>query len=188
MSPPAYRQLRKSTERRLIRCAGRDHAGLVDAAVACGTSNGLPAGPSGSDLDNLPDLDPRGRRIRAALVAVLVRARAPELALVHRWLDTWSSIGLVVVHMAHQGYQVSLGEHGTARRIAVFYRPGRGHESVLAVLVTNLTGELDDHMMSACGPSPRAWAVAGYGYVEKTDGRRRAQVGRHLLIIGTCNR
>jgi hypothetical protein len=78
------------------------------------------------------DLDPLGRRFRAALAAVLVKAPAPGLALVHRWLDSWAGIGLVVVGMAHQGYQVSLGEHGTARWIAVFYRPGGGHEPVLA--------------------------------------------------------
>jgi hypothetical protein len=78
------------------------------------------------------ELDARGRRLRAALAAVLVKASAHELALVHRWLDSWAGIGLVVVGMAHQGYQVSLGEHGAARWIAVFYRAGGGHEPVVA--------------------------------------------------------
>jgi hypothetical protein len=78
------------------------------------------------------ELDPRGRRICAALAAVLVKAHAPELRLMHQLLDSWAGIGLVVVGMAHQGYQVSLGEHGAARWIAVFYRPGRGHEPVMA--------------------------------------------------------
>jgi hypothetical protein len=41
------------------------------------------------------DLDPRGRRLRAALAAVLVRDRARELDLVHQWLDTWAGLGLV---------------------------------------------------------------------------------------------
>jgi hypothetical protein len=63
---------------------------------------------------------------------VLVKAHAPELTLVHRWLDSWAGIGLIVVGMTHQGFQVSLGEHGEARWIAVFYRPGRGHEPVVA--------------------------------------------------------
>jgi hypothetical protein len=76
--------------------------------------------------------DPRGRRLRAALAAVLVRASTPELRLIHAWLDSWRGIGLVVVGMAHQGYQVSLGAHGTARWIAVFYRAGGGHEPVVA--------------------------------------------------------
>jgi hypothetical protein len=44
-------------------------------------------------------LDARGRRLRAALAAVLVRARAPELTLVHRWLDSWAGIGLIVIGM-----------------------------------------------------------------------------------------
>jgi hypothetical protein len=37
--------------------------------------------------------DARDRRLRAALAAVLVKADAPELRLVHRWLDSWSGIG-----------------------------------------------------------------------------------------------
>jgi hypothetical protein len=78
------------------------------------------------------ELHARGRRLRAALAAVLVKAPAPDLTLVHRWLDTWAGIALVVVGMAHRGYQVSLGDHGVARWIAVFYRPGGGHEPVVA--------------------------------------------------------
>jgi hypothetical protein len=83
----------------------------------------------------MPDptlLDARGRRLHAALAAVLVKAHAPELRLMHELLDSWSGIGLVVVGMAHQGYQVSLGEHGTARWIAVFFRVDGGHEPVAA--------------------------------------------------------
>jgi hypothetical protein len=76
------------------------------------------------------DLDPRGRRLRAALAAVLVRAEAPELRLIHDWLDSWSGIGLIVVGMAHQGFTVSLGEHGVGRWIAVFFYGGGGHALV----------------------------------------------------------
>jgi hypothetical protein len=61
------------------------------------------------------ELDARGRRLRAALAAVLVRDNAPELALVHSWLDNWSGIGLIVVGMSHQGFTVSLGEHDAGR-------------------------------------------------------------------------
>jgi len=39
------------------------------------------------------ELDARGRRLRAALAAVLVRYNAPELRLVHDWLDSWSGSG-----------------------------------------------------------------------------------------------
>jgi hypothetical protein len=97
------------------------------------------------------ELDTRGRRLRAALAALLVRAQAPELTLVHRWLDSWAGIGLMVVGMSHQGYQVSLGEHGAARWIAVFYRPGRGHEPVEAAGTAGRDG-----MVSG---SARAWAA-----------------------------
>jgi hypothetical protein len=77
------------------------------------------------------ELDARGRRLRAALAAVLVRADAPELRLIHTWLGSWSGIGLIVIGMAHQGFTVSLGEHGAGRWIAVAgrtraHRPG-GH-------------------------------------------------------------
>jgi hypothetical protein len=47
-------------------------------------------------------------------------------------LDCRAGIGQVVVGMAHQGYQVSLGEHGPARWITVFYRAREGHEPVAA--------------------------------------------------------
>jgi len=78
------------------------------------------------------ELNARGRRLRAALAAVLIRAHAPELGLIHRWLDSWSGIGLVVVGMTHQGFQVSLGEHGAGQWIGVFYRGHGGHEPVAA--------------------------------------------------------
>jgi hypothetical protein len=34
--------------------------------------------------------------------------------------------------MAHQGFQVSLGDHGAGRRIAVFYQEGGGHQPIKA--------------------------------------------------------
>ncbi len=49
------------------------------------------------------ELDLRGRRLRAALIAVLVRDDAPELRLVREWLDSWSGIGLIIAGMTHQG-------------------------------------------------------------------------------------
>jgi hypothetical protein len=63
---------------------------------------------------------------------VLVRADAPELRLVHDWLDSWSGIGLIVVGMSHQGFTVSLGEHGAGRWIAVFFHGRGGHEPIAA--------------------------------------------------------
>jgi hypothetical protein len=52
------------------------------------------------------ELSPAGRRLRAALSAVLVPAYAPELALVHRWLDSWSGIGLVSAGMHRAGWDL----------------------------------------------------------------------------------
>jgi hypothetical protein len=78
------------------------------------------------------ELDPRGRRLRAALAAVLVNTDARELKLVHDLLDSWLGIGLVVVGMAHQGFQVSLGDHGAGRWIAVFFHGSGGQEPLVA--------------------------------------------------------
>jgi hypothetical protein len=49
------------------------------------------------------ELDARGRRLLAALAAVLVRDNAPELRLVRAWLNNWSGLGLIVVGMEWQG-------------------------------------------------------------------------------------
>jgi hypothetical protein len=78
------------------------------------------------------ELDARGRRLRAALAAVLVKADAPELRLMREWLDSWAGIGRIIVGMTHQGFQMSLGEHGAGQWIAVFYSGHGGHESVAA--------------------------------------------------------
>jgi hypothetical protein len=37
-------------------------------------------------------LDARGRRLRAALAAGVVPDNAPELPVMHEWLDTWHGI------------------------------------------------------------------------------------------------
>ena len=52
--------------------------------------------------------DPSRALLIAALAAVLVRHRAPELALVHKLLDSWRGIGLIVVGMERHGYRVAL--------------------------------------------------------------------------------
>jgi hypothetical protein len=78
------------------------------------------------------DTEHQGHPAARRMAAVVIRAHAPELALVHRWLDSWSGIGLVVVGMAHQGFQVCVGEHGAGQWIAVFYSGRDGHEPVTA--------------------------------------------------------
>jgi hypothetical protein len=73
------------------------------------------------------NLDARGRRLRAALATVLVRADAPELRLVHEWLDSWSGIGLIIAGMTRQGWDVQF----TARDWRAHFFPGGTSDSVV---------------------------------------------------------
>ena len=54
----------------------------------------------------------RVANLRAALDFLQLAPRAPELRLLHQWLDTWAGIGLVIVGMARQGFSVDLGARG----------------------------------------------------------------------------
>ena len=51
---------------------------------------------------------PRRALLLAALAAMRVKTDAPELAILHAWLDSWSGLGLVVVGMQRHGYDLSL--------------------------------------------------------------------------------
>ena len=55
-------------------------------------------------------LDARGRLLRAALGFVSLRTapRHPALDVLHRWLDSWTGLGLVVVGVERQGLRFSL--------------------------------------------------------------------------------
>jgi len=64
-------------------------------------------------------LDARGRRLRAALAAVVVRAEAPELQILHRWLDTWAGIGLIVGGMQRLGYEAECRQFPQGWRVNV---------------------------------------------------------------------
>jgi hypothetical protein len=50
--------------------------------------------------------------LRAALAFLQLRVQAPELRLLHRWLDTWAGIGLVVTGMTRHGFQLGLDLSG----------------------------------------------------------------------------
>jgi hypothetical protein len=76
------------------------------------------------------ELDTRGRRLRAALAAVLVRHNAPELRLVHEWLDAWSGLGLIVAGMTHQGWDVQLTAYAARDWRANFFPVGIAHSIV----------------------------------------------------------
>jgi hypothetical protein len=59
------------------------------------------------------------RRLRAALAALLVKAEAPELALVHRWLDNWQGVGLIVAGIQRAGFDVELRQYPQGWRVNV---------------------------------------------------------------------
>jgi hypothetical protein len=64
-------------------------------------------------------VDARGRRLRAALAAVLVRDNTPELQLIHEWLDTRSGLGLNFDGMTHHHAQVDHGPVAAASAVRV---------------------------------------------------------------------
>jgi hypothetical protein len=76
------------------------------------------------------DLDPRGRRLRAALAAVLVGDNAPELRLVQDWLDSGSGIGLLIAGMTHQGWDVQLTAYAARDWRPTFFPVGIAHSVV----------------------------------------------------------
>jgi hypothetical protein len=50
----------------------------------------------------------RHANLRAALGFLQLAPRAPELRLLHRWLDTWTGVGLIAVGVERQGLLLSL--------------------------------------------------------------------------------
>jgi hypothetical protein len=61
------------------------------------------------------------------LAAVLVKAQAPEMKLMHELLDSWAGIGLIVVGMAHQGFDLQLTAYGGRDWRANFFPVGVAH-------------------------------------------------------------
>ena len=82
--------------------------------------------------DTLSVTDHRARLLRAALGFSLLPPTEPELRLLHAWLDTWRGVGDIVVVMKRQGYEVSLGDHGSGQWIAVFYAGNGGYQPLEA--------------------------------------------------------
>jgi hypothetical protein len=67
------------------------------------------------------------RRLCVALAAVLVQDEAPELALVHQWLDNWRGVGLLAVGLHRIGYDLDLRQYGDGHWRATFYVTGLAH-------------------------------------------------------------
>jgi hypothetical protein len=61
---------------------------------------------------------------------VLVRDKAPELRLVHDWLDSWSGIGLIIAGMTHQGWDVQLTAYAACGWRPTFFPVGIAHSIV----------------------------------------------------------
>jgi hypothetical protein len=73
---------------------------------------------------------PRRAEPRAALAAVLVRDNRAEQRLVHEWLDSWSGIGLIIVGMEWQGYDLQLTAYGDRDWRANFFPVAIAHSIV----------------------------------------------------------
>jgi hypothetical protein len=50
----------------------------------------------------------RRKNLVAALAFLSLPQTEPELGLLHRWLDTWTGLGLITVGVERQGYRLSL--------------------------------------------------------------------------------
>lgn len=73
------------------------------------------------------ELDRARGRLRAALAAALVQADEPELALVHRWLDSRRGVGLLAVGLHRVFYDLDLRQYGDGHWRASFYVTGLAH-------------------------------------------------------------
>jgi hypothetical protein len=60
----------------------------------------------------------------------LVRDNAPELRLMHQWLDASAGIGLIIVGMEWQGYDLQLTAYGGRGWRATFFAVGIAHSIV----------------------------------------------------------
>src|SRR5438876_10191154 len=65
---------------------------------------------------------PRRALLLAALAAMRVKTDAPELAILHAWLDSWSGLGLVVVGMQRHGYDLTLTHDRSGWRATFLHR------------------------------------------------------------------
>jgi hypothetical protein len=94
------------------------HLDLVGPRGGAGSEGGAPprAGDAPADRPRgLVKLNAAGRRLRAALGFLHLSPRAPELRLLHRWLDSWSGVGLIAVGLHRVGHDLRLIQQGDER-------------------------------------------------------------------------
>jgi hypothetical protein len=77
-------------------------------------------------------MDSRARLLRAALGFALVPSDAPQLRVIHRWLDSWRGMGDVVVGMHRQGYDLQLTQYDERGWRGTFYVTGMEHSATSA--------------------------------------------------------
>ena len=75
--------------------------------------------------------DRRLATLRATLGFLQLPPRAPELQLLHRWLDTWTGVGLIAVGLHRVGYDLQLTQYGDGHWRATFYVTGAAHSIVV---------------------------------------------------------
>jgi len=87
----------------LIRSIHLDHLGARGVAGGEARAPACSGDAAADRVRRLVELTPAGRRLRAALGFLQLAPRAPELRLLHRWLDTWNGVGLIAVGLHRAG-------------------------------------------------------------------------------------
>ena len=73
-------------------------------------------------------MTPQSRsNLTAALGFAHLVPRAPELRLLHRWLDTWRGVGVLAAGLHRVGYDITLIQQGDEGWSATFFVTGRIH-------------------------------------------------------------
>lgn len=85
---------------------------------------------NGASVRDLVTPNPSARRLQTALGFAILSPHAPELHLLHQWLDTWPGIGAIVMGMRRQGWDLHLVGYGDGYWRATFWRTGT-HPPVL---------------------------------------------------------
>jgi hypothetical protein len=65
--------------------------------------------------------------LRAALGFLQLPPRAPELQLLHRWLDSWRGVGLLAIGLHRDGYDLDLRQYGDGDWRATFWVTAFAH-------------------------------------------------------------
>ena len=65
-------------------------------------------------------LHPRARNLRATRGFLRLPPTEPELQLLHRWLDTWTGVGLITAGVERRGMRLSLSHIADEEWRAVF--------------------------------------------------------------------